>query len=142
MSLTPRQTELVQSTFNVVQPVAATAGEIFYRRLFEIEPSVAPMFKGDIRQQQVKFMQVLALAVSGLSTMSTLRPVVQQLGLRHAGYGVRPEHYDSAREALLWMLALVLQDGWTDEVRTAWAQAYAMLAGIMKEASWGSPQAR
>lgn len=142
MSLTPRQTYLVQTSFNVVQPVSATAGEIFYRRLFEIAPTAAPMFKGDIRQQQVKFMQVLALAVSGLSNMSTLRPVVQQLGLRHAGYGVRPEHYDAAREALLWMLALVLQDGWTDEVRTAWAEAYAMLAGIMKEASWGSPQAR
>ena len=142
MSLTARQTDLVQSTFHVVQPVAATAGQIFYKRLFEIDPTTARLFRGGIEQQAAKFMQVLALAVSGLSNMPTLVPVVQQLGLRHAGYGVRPEQYDSVREALLWMLALVLQDAYTEEVRSAWAEAYAMLAGIMMEASWDSPQGR
>jgi hemoglobin-like flavoprotein len=139
MSLTPRQIELVQSTFRIVQPMTAITGEIFYKRLFEVDPSTRDLFRGDIKQQARNFMQVLAVAVSGLSGMSTLAPIVQDLGLRHARYGVRPEHYDSVRQALLWTLALILQDAYTDEVRSAWATAYAMLAGVMKEAAWGVP---
>ena len=139
MSLTPHQVVLVQSTFFTVQPMAATAAELFYKRLFEIDPAVAALFKGDIKQQGHKFMQVLAMAVGGLSNMSTLVPIVQQLGVRHATYGVRTEHFDSVQQALLWTLALILQDEYTAEVRSAWATAYAMLAGVMKEAAWGVP---
>jgi hemoglobin-like flavoprotein len=139
MSLTPQQIALVQSSFSTVQPMTATAAELFYKRLFEIEPSVAALFKGDMRQQGRRFMQVLAVAVGSLSNMSTLVPIVQLVGLRHANLGVKAEHYDSVQQALLWTLALILQDEYTDEVRSAWATAYAMLAGIMKEAAWGVP---
>ncbi|MCX7893327.1 MAG: globin domain-containing protein [Burkholderiales bacterium] len=139
MSLTPRQIALVQSTFRTVQPVAATAGELFYGRLAEIDPAAAALFKGDMKAQGQKFMQVLAVAVGGLSNIPTLVPVVQQLGVRHAGYGVRAEHFDSVKRALLWSLAMILQDAYTPEVRAAWATAYAMLAGVMKEAAWGAP---
>jgi len=139
MSITPRQAELVQSSFRVVQPMADTAAELFYKKLFEIDASAAALFKRDIKQQGQKFMQVLAVAVGGLSNLSTLAPIVKQLGVRHVGYGIKAEHYDSVRAALLWTLALVLQDAYTDDVREAWATAYAMLAGVMKEAAWGQP---
>jgi len=139
MSITPRQAELVQSSFRVVQPMADTAAELFYKKLFEIDASAAALFKRDTKQQGQKFMQVLAVAVGGLSNLSTLAPIVKQLGVRHVGYGIRAEHYDSVRDALLWTVALVLQDAYTDDVREAWATAYAMLAGVMKEAAWGNP---
>ena len=139
MSMTPRQTELVQSTFRIVQPMAATTAELFYKKLFEIQPGTVALFKGSIKEQQHKFMQVLAVAVGGMSNLPTLVPIVQQLGVRHGRYGVVPAHYDSARDALLWTLALVLQEKYTEEVREAWASAYAMLAGVMKEASSGQP---
>jgi hemoglobin-like flavoprotein len=139
VSLTPHQIALVQTTFRSVQPMSATAAELFYKRLFEVEPETVALFKGDMRRQGREFMQVLAVAVGGLSNLSTLVPMVQQLGVRHAAYGVRASHYDSVRQALLYTLAVILQDEYTDEVRVAWASAYAMLAGIMKEAAWGAP---
>jgi nitric oxide dioxygenase len=139
MSLTAPQIALVQVTFRSVQPMSATAAELFYKRLFEIEPDTVALFKGDMRRQGREFMQVLAVAVGGLSNLSTLVPMVQRLGVRHAGYGVRASHYDSVRQALLYTLAVILQDEYSDEVRSAWASAYAMLAGIMKEAAWGAP---
>jgi len=139
MSLTPHQVALVQSTFCTVQPMTATAAELFYKRLFEIDPAAATLFKEDMRQQGRKFMQVLAVAVGSLSNMPTLVPIVQRLGLRHAAYGVNAQQYDSVQQALLWTLALILQDDYTDEVRSAWATAYAMFAGVMKEAAWGVP---
>jgi hemoglobin-like flavoprotein len=139
MSLTPQQVVLVQSTFSTIQPMAATAAELFYKRLFEIEPAAAALFRGDMKEQGRRFMQVLAVAVGSLSNIPSLVPIVQQLGLRHANVGVKAEHYDSVQQALLWTLALILQDEYTDAVRSAWATAYAMLAGIMKEAAWGVP---
>jgi hemoglobin-like flavoprotein len=139
MSMTPRQIELVQFTFRSVQPMATTAAQIFYKRMFEIEPMTAALFKGDMKRQGDRFMQVLAVAVGGLSNLPTLVPIIQRLGLRHVSYGVRAEHYESVRQALLWMLALTLQDAYTEEVRSAWTTAYVMLAGMMKEAAYGSP---
>ena len=139
MSLTSQQIALVQTSFRTVQPMSATAGELFYKRLFEIEPEVAALFKGDVGRQGREFMQVLAVAVGGLSNVTTLVPMVQQLGVRHAAYGVQARHYDAVRQALLYTLAVILQDDYTDDVRAAWATAYAMLAGIMKEAAWGAP---
>ena len=139
MSLTPSQLELVQSTFRIVQPLSATAADLFYGKLFEIDPPLEDLFAGDVAQQGSKFMQVLAVAVGSLSNLPMLVPVLQQLGVRHAGYGVEAGHYDTARDALLWTLAMVLQERYTDEVRSAWVSAYAMLAGIMKEAAWGRP---
>jgi hemoglobin-like flavoprotein len=139
MSLTPHQVVLVQSAFRTVLPMTATAAELFYKRLFEIDPETAALFKGDMREQGRRFMQALAAAVGSLSSMPTLVPIVQRLGLRHAALGVRAEHYDSVQQALLWTLASILQDEYTDEVRSAWASAYAMLAGVTKEVAWGAP---
>lgn len=139
MSLTPQQVEVLQSSFRILEPLGATAANLFYRRLFELDPSVVPLFKGDINEQGRKFMQVLAVAVGGMSSLPTLAPVIRQLGARHAVYGVQPQHYESVREALLWALARVLQDAYTEEVRTTWVTAYAALAGVMKEAAWGRP---
>jgi len=139
MSLTSQQIATVQYSFRSVQPMSATAAELFYKRLFEIEPATAPLFKRGMREQGEHFMRVLALAVGSLSNGPTLAYMVKQLGVRHASYGVTAEHYDAVRRALLWMLAAILQDGYTEEVREAWSTAYSMLAGIMKEAAWGEP---
>ena len=139
MSLTVQQTTIVQSSFRSVLPMSSSPGELFYKRLFEIDPAIAPLFKRGMKEQSEQFMRVLALAVGGLSSISTLAPMVKQLGARHAGYGVKPEHYDAFRRALLWMLAAILQDAYTEEVREAWSTAYSMIAGIMKEAAWGAP---
>ena len=139
MSMTHEQIAIVQTTFRSVQTMGATAAELFYRRLFSIEPTVTPMFTRDLEHQGREFLQVMAVAVGGLGNTSVLVPIIQQLGVRHVNYGVRAEHYDRVREALLWMLEMILQDAFTPQVRSAWATAYAMLAGIMKEAAWGEP---
>lgn len=108
MSLTPHQVALVQSTFRTVQPMTTTAAELFYKRLFEIEPAAAALFKGDMSRQGRKFMEVLAAAVGSLHSMSTLVPFVQRLGLRHAACGVEPEHYDSVQPCLSGCLPMML----------------------------------
>jgi hemoglobin-like flavoprotein len=133
--VTLRQIELVQGTFDVIAPIADDAAALFYRRLFEIDPTLRAMFKGDMAEQRRKLMQMLTAAVKGLPRLDRLVPVVQELGRRHASYGVADDHYDTVGAALLWTLEKGLGDAFTDEAREAWATVYGLLATTMKHAA-------
>ncbi len=137
--MTPDQRRLVQRTFALVEPIADEAASLFYTRLFELDPSLRGMFPHDLRQQRAKLMHVLGIAVRGLDRLDQLVPVVELLGRRHAGYGVRPAHYDTVAEALLWTLEQGLGDGFTPEVRDAWTAVYTVLATTMQRAAAEPP---
>jgi hemoglobin-like flavoprotein len=133
--MNPEQIMLVQASFVLVMPIADTAAALFYQRLFELDPSLRPMFRGDIQEQGRKLMTMLKLAVNGLTRLDQLVPAVQALGQRHARYGVRDEHYDTVAAALLWTLRQGLGIAFTPEVEQAWVAAYTLLAGTMKAAA-------
>lgn len=133
--MTADQIRLVQTTFSMVAPIAQPAAAIFYSKLFELDPTLQQLFKGDLTEQGRKLMQMIGVAVNGLNRLDDIVPVVRQLGIRHAGYGVKPEHYDTVATALLWTLRQGLGASFTPEVSDAWAAAYGVLAGTMKEAA-------
>ena len=128
---------LVQRSFAQVRPEAAGAADLFYRRLFELDPDLRPLFTSDIGEQGARLMAMIGLAVDGLDDLDALTPAVQDLGVRHRGYGVRPEHYDTVGEALLWTLGQGLGDAFTPDVRAAWTEISGLLAGVMKDAAYG-----
>ena len=130
-----KQIALVQSSFTRVAPIAETAAELFYQRLFELDPSLRPMFRGDMKDQGKKLMAMLGSVVGGLRHLDRLVPGVRALGARHVDYGVRDEHYDTVGAALLWTLDQGLGDAFTDEVCDAWTAAYTLLATTMKDAA-------
>lgn len=133
--ITEKQKELVMSTFAMVAPIAEKAAEIFYAKLFELDPALKPLFKGDMTEQGKKLMTMLAAAVKGLNDLDSLIPVVQDLGKRHVGYGVEDSHYDTVGAALLSTLEVGLGEAWNDEVKEAWTAVYTVLASVMKEAA-------
>lgn len=127
------QKELVQSSFAMVVPIAEQAADIFYDRLFELDPALRALFTSDMKEQKKKLMQMLAAAVKGLDNLDTLVPAVRDLGARHGGYGVRDGHYDTVAAALLWTLEKGLGEGFTRETKEAWVAVYGVLAGTMKD---------
>ena len=131
----PTQIELVQSSFARVEPIAEIAADLFYTRLFELDPSLRLMFKGDIAEQGKKLMTTLRIVVNGLTRLEALVPAVQALGRRHVGYGVADEHYAIVAEALLWTLDRGLGEAFTPDVAAAWSAAYGILADVMKAAA-------
>ncbi len=133
--MNPAQINLVQNTFKLVEPIAETAAGLFYNRLFELDPSLRPMFKNDIKEQGKKLMQALAFVVKGLKKPDTIIPVIQDLGRRHVHYGVQDAHYDTVGAALLWTLEKGLGEAWTAEVHEAWTAAYGLISHVMKEAA-------
>jgi hemoglobin-like flavoprotein len=132
MTMTPHQIDLVQQTFAEIKPIAPAAAELFYSRLFMLDPSLRKMFEGDMAKQGQMLMSVLGTSVTGLRNLEKLAPVVRHLGARHVGYGVKDEHYATVASALLWTLQIGLKDKFTDEVREAWTTAYNLLADVMQ----------
>jgi hemoglobin-like flavoprotein len=132
--MTPRQIELVQSSFAQVAPIADQAAALFYNHLFSADPSLKPLFKGDMQAQGQKLMQMIGVAVGKLSELEVLVPVLQRLGERHADYGVEDGHYATVGGALLQTLSQGLADAFTEEVEEAWGSAYDLMANTMSEA--------
>jgi hemoglobin-like flavoprotein len=126
------QIDLVQQSFAQVKPIADQAAALFYDRLFTLDPSLRPLFRGDIQRQGQMLMSMIGAAVGGLRDLPRLAPVLHQMGARHAGYGVQDAHYDTVAEALLWTLEQGLGEGFTPQVRDAWIAAYGLLAGAMQ----------
>ena len=129
--MTRDECRLVQASFSQIEPNADRVAAAFYRRLFELNPSLAPLFKTDMERQGVKFMEKLAVAVMGLEDLESIAPLVQALGRRHAGYGVRATDYETAREALLWALAEHFGAAFHSELRSAWSAAFETLSTEM-----------
>jgi hemoglobin-like flavoprotein len=136
--MTPEQIALVQSSFGEVAPIAQTAADLFYGRLFEIAPELRQMFPEQLSEQKKKLMQMLGLAVANLAQLENILGPVEDLGRRHAGYGVAAAHYEPVGAALLWTLEQGLGDAFTRPVREAWIAAYGTLADAMKGAAYGS----
>jgi hemoglobin-like flavoprotein len=133
--MTPKQVELVQGSWKKVLPIADTAAGLFYGRLFELDPTLKPLFKSDIKEQGRKLMAMISVAVAGLTRLDTIVPAVQDLGRRHVKYGVKDRHYDTVATALVWTLEKGLGDAFTPEVREAWVTTYGVLAKTMKDAA-------
>jgi len=137
--MTPEQVFLVQKSWRQVLPIADTAAELFYTRLFTLDPSVKPLFKGDLKAQGRKLMAMIGTAVGGLSKLESIVPAVQDLGRRHVKYGVKDQHYDTVGAALLWTLEQGLGEAFTPDVKSAWTTVYGVLATTMKDAATKVP---
>ncbi|HMC76197.1 MAG TPA: globin family protein [Vicinamibacterales bacterium] len=133
--LTVAQKTLVQDSFATIALIADDAAVLFYQKLFELDPSLERMFRGDMKEQRKKLMQMLTAAVKGLDHLDRLVPVVQDLGRRHTGYGVADHHYDTVGAALLWTLEMGLGRTFTAEMKEAWTAVYVLLATTMKDAA-------
>jgi len=133
--MTPTQIDLVQSSFAKVIPIADTAAELFYARLFELDPSLRSMFRSDMKSQGKKLMDSLKMVVGNLRNLDRIVPGVQAMAVRHVSYGVQDHHYATVGTALLDTLQKGLGEAFTDDVRAAWLAAYTILATTMKAAA-------
>jgi hemoglobin-like flavoprotein len=138
--MTGEQITLVQDSFEKVLPIADAAAALFYARLFDLDPKLESLFKGDITEQGRKLMQMIGVAVKSLDRLEQILPAVEALGARHIGYGVREKDYDTVGRALVWTLRKGLGDDFTPQVESAWVEVYSTLAGAMKAAAAAATQ--
>jgi len=126
---------LVQQTLIDVLPQADAMAQAFYQRLLELDPALQSLFTHDPAEQRRKFTDMLATLIQGLDRLHTVLPEIHALGLRHAQYGVKPEHYALAGVALLGALEHTLGHRLPEDTRSAWIEAYELLTTAMQAAA-------
>jgi hemoglobin-like flavoprotein len=134
----------IRESWRLVVPIADTAADLFYKRLFELRPDYRALFKSDIQAQKRKLLRMLAFVVksvdfrdadwqSDVPVDQDLMLVVLALGRRHSElYRIPNESYGVVAEALLWTLDYGLGEAFTAEVKSAWTQLYTLLAQTMR----------
>lgn len=135
MSLTEQEKTIIRESFGKVAPESKLVAEIFYARLWEIDPESRSLFKNtNMVEQGRKLMQTLAFVFGGLHDIESILPAVRDLGRRHIGYGIRKEQYSSVGLALIWALETKLGEAFTAEVKEAWLKVYTLLVSAATSA--------
>ena len=132
--MTREQADIVRSTWRAVLPVGDTFAELFYGRLFAVDPGLRKLFRDDLLEQGRNLTAMLSVAAANLAKPERIRLALRQLGQRHAAYGVEPKDFRTVEDALLFALEHALIDVFTPEVKAAWQAAYALLSSTMLEA--------
>jgi len=136
--MTPRQVELIRESWTSLEPVQDVTAALFYARLVELDPALGRLFRNaDMDQQNKILMQTLTVVVKSLDRLDQLVPAIEALGRRHAGYGVRADHYETGGTALLWALSRSLGEAFTPETEHAWTVTFSTLASVMIGAAQG-----
>jgi hemoglobin-like flavoprotein len=141
--ITEEAKDQIRRSWKLVIPIAETAADLFYRRLFELKPEYQALFPENMAGQKSKLLRMLSFIVKSLDfpesawkeevpEQEDLLLVLLALGRRHqALYEVPKEAYGSVGEALLWTLDYGLGEAFTPEVRAAWTAVYKAVSTTM-----------
>jgi hemoglobin-like flavoprotein len=142
--LNTEQKQAIKRSWELVTPIAETAAELFYKRLFELAPQYRGLFSGDMKDQKRKLIAMLGFIVRSLdwsdemwrdpiAAEEDMFLIVLALGRRHIDlYRVPDEAYEVVGGALLWTLDYGLGEAFTTETRDAWSQVYRLVSQTMK----------
>ena len=132
--MTARQIEIIENSWDFILLNPEEASEIFYARLFFLEPSLRQLFKEDINSQAKNLISLITFVVHKLNDLDEIMSDVRDLGLRHKNYNVKPEYFATVGSSLLWTLENKLGNLWDEEAKQAWLTMYSTLSKTMIEA--------
>jgi hemoglobin-like flavoprotein len=133
--MTSEEILLVQLSWRKVVPEKHTLAELFYLKLFELDPALRTLFDGDLEQQGARLVQMISASIRALDRLDVLLPVIRELGTRPAARSVHDDQYGTVGMALLWTLERMLRADFTPEVKSAWIKTYGVLSHTMREAA-------
>ena len=131
---------IVKATVPVLEEYGTAITTVFYKNMFHEHPELLDIFNETNqklgRQQTALAMTVLA-AAKHLENLATLLPQVTQISHKHRALQILPEHYPIVGKHLLAAIKEVLGDAATDDILTAWAEAYDEIASIFIQIEHG-----
>jgi hemoglobin-like flavoprotein len=135
---------LIRDSWRLIVPIADTAADLFYKRLFELKPAYQQLFTGDMAAQKRKLIAMLGFIVKSLDWPESawrddvaeeddLFLVVLALGRRHTElYKIPDAAYATVGEALMWALDYGLGKKFDEPARRAWTKVYSLVSTAMK----------
>jgi hemoglobin-like flavoprotein len=133
MKLSQRETELVRSTFALVEPKFQIAALAFHQRLFAISPALRSRLRSNIDAESEGLMELLRAVVDFADRPAVLRTILADPDIGCASYGAGPEYHQVVGEALLWSLGMTLGQDFTPEARAAWAALHGLVGEIPRD---------
>lgn len=127
---------IVDRSFRRLVSQGEDFGVLFYDTLFRSYPDLRSLFPSDMRQQQVRLVQMLRQLIDSAHAPADM-PGLAALARRHVEIGIRPEYFSMFGQALFESFAVALDGDFTPEVRTAWERAYTRIAGVLMRAMSG-----
>lgn len=131
-------TQQTKDTVKATAPVLAAHGydiiKHFYRSLLGTHPELKNVFNmrhQERGQQQEALARAVYAYAANIEDPSCLNAVLEGIANKHASLGVKPEQYPIVGEHLLASIKAVLGDAATEDIISAWAQAYGNLADIL-----------
>lgn len=136
-TVTPENMAIVKSTAPILQEKGLDITTRMYERLFENQ-DVKNMFDMAAQESGAQPKRLAAAILAYAKNIDNLEPLKEAVGRmakRHVETNVKAEHYPYVAEALLPAIRDILgADVATDDVLTAWGEAYWMLADILIDA--------
>ena len=125
--LTKNETALIKKSWGLLRKIdPIVLGDVFYSKLFLDNPELRKLFPQDMEGQYRKLLDMLNTIIERLEKIDELKGDIVAMAKRHEGYGVKPEQYSAVGIALIWTLQKRLGAEWTDEIRSAWVNCYAI----------------
>ncbi|SDC81410.1 nitric oxide dioxygenase [Paenibacillus sp. CF095] len=129
---------LSENTIRVIKstvPVLEVHGEAitrhFYETMFAAHPELLNIFNHANQKQgrqQAALANMVYTAALHIDNLSSILPAVRQVAHKHRSLGIVPEQYAIVGTYLLRAIKDVLGDAATDEIITAWGEAYNVIA--------------
>lgn len=129
--VTARQRSLVQSNWALMRPIAVHVADLFYDRLFELDPSLEDLLTEDTHVLRARFTRAVGTAVAALDDIGALLPLLHDLGRRQGALGLRPSTYVTMGKALLWTFEQTLSEEFTAPVKEAWTALYVYVSSAL-----------
>ena len=91
-SLLPSEISLVHQTSNILLAVGSPVADVFYARLFALEPEARRMFAADLAVQKSKLTSMLASLIGALRHAELFEGIIRRVGQDHAQLGIERHH--------------------------------------------------
>lgn len=131
--MTHAQRQLVRNTLDHLRDDPEPITLLLYGKLFELDPSLKPLFHNDLMAQGRKLMATLEAIAGSLDRFDLVRPRLLELGRLHAAYGVTSAHYETLVTSILWAFGQALGPDFDAHARDAWRAALDEVAAVMQE---------
>lgn len=144
MTLSQKTIDVVKATAPVLEVHGVTITTVFYKNMFKSHPELLNIFNHANQsrgRQQTALANMVYAAAKNIDQLETLLPAVKQVAHKHRGLGVKPEHYPIVGEHLLGAIKEVLGEGATDEIISAWSDAYGVIAQVFMDVEAGMYEA-
>ena len=122
---------IIKATAPVLKDKGEEITTAMYKVLFSKYHETQELFKDASPEQHKKLANAVYAYAVNIDKLENLGKGIEQMAMVHVKTKVKPEHYPMVGDALLQAIKEVLGDAASDEIMSAWEEAYGFLANVL-----------